>query len=122
MMVNMLLLKLYLVKSESDNDELKSDCSYYDATCAIRMNQANADMLMERFVSDYPTSAKNQAFIEVAHYYFDQGNYPQALQWFEKVNESQLSASDRDKFNFKKDTVSLIRKNKKKQPLILIRL
>jgi hypothetical protein len=37
------------------------------------LNQANADMLMERFVSDYPTSAKvNQAFIEVAHY-FDQG-------------------------------------------------
>jgi predicted negative regulator of RcsB-dependent stress response len=56
------------------------------------LNQANADMLMERFVSDYPTSAKsNQAFIEVAHYYFDQGNYTQALQWFEKVNESQLS-------------------------------
>jgi hypothetical protein len=42
------------------------------------LNQANADMLMERFVSDYPTSAKsNQAFIEVAHYYFDQ-SYPQA--------------------------------------------
>jgi hypothetical protein len=38
------------------------------------LNQANADMLMERFVSDYPTSTKsNQAFIEVAHYYFDQG-------------------------------------------------
>jgi hypothetical protein len=66
--------KLYLkkVKSETNDDELKSDCSYYDATCAIRLNQANAD-IMERFVSDYPTSAKsNQAFIEVAHYYFDQ--------------------------------------------------
>jgi tetratricopeptide (TPR) repeat protein len=85
------------------------------------LNQANADMLMERFVSDYPTSAKsNQAFIEVAHYYFDQGNYTQALQWFEKVNESQLSGNDRDKFNFQKGTVSLIRKIKKKQPLILI--
>jgi hypothetical protein len=57
---------------------------------------------MERFVSDYPTSAKSKAFIEVAHYYFDQGNYTQALQWFEKVNESQLSGSDRDKFNFKR--------------------
>jgi hypothetical protein len=34
-------------------------------------------------------------------------------QWFEKVNESQLSGSDRDKFNFQKDTVSLIRKIKK---------
>jgi hypothetical protein len=42
------------VKSETNDDELKSDCSYYDATCAIRLNQANADMLMERFVSDYP--------------------------------------------------------------------
>jgi TolA-binding protein len=101
------------VKSETNDDELKSDCSYYDATCAIRLNQANADMLMERFVSDYPTSAKsNQAFIEVAHYYFDQGNYTQALQWFEKVNESQLSGNDRDKFNFK-NTGSLIRKIKK---------
>ncbi|MEZ7498907.1 tetratricopeptide repeat protein [Flavobacterium sp. Arc3] len=102
------------VKSETNNDEIKSDCSYYDATCAIRMNQANADMLMDRFVSDYPTSAKsNQAFIEVAHYYFDQGNYPQALQWFEKVNESQLSSSDRDKFNFQKGYSFFNSKNKK---------
>jgi tetratricopeptide (TPR) repeat protein len=57
-------------------------------------------------------SKSNQAFIEVAHYYFDQGNYTQALQWFEKVNESQLSGNDRDKFNFKKGTVSLIRNKK----------
>jgi hypothetical protein len=42
------------------------------------------------------------------------------LQWFEKVNESQLSGNDRDKFNFQKDTVSLIQKIKK-APLILIR-
>jgi hypothetical protein len=44
------------IKSETNDDELKSDCSY-DATCAIRLNQAN-DMLMERFVSDYPTRPK----------------------------------------------------------------
>jgi hypothetical protein len=27
------------VKSETNDDELKSDCSYYDATCAIRLNK-----------------------------------------------------------------------------------
>jgi hypothetical protein len=75
----------------------KSDCSYYDAIPAP--NQANADMLMS-FVSDYPTSAKsNQAFIEVLP--FDQLKTTLALQ-FEKVNESQLSGNDRDKFNFKR--------------------
>jgi len=102
------------VKLETNDDELKSDCAYYDATCAIRLNRANADILMEKFISDYPTSAKsNQAFIEVAHYYFDQGNYPQALQWFEKVDESQLSNRDRDKFNFQKGYAFFSSKNKK---------
>jgi hypothetical protein len=37
---------------------------------------------MERFVSDFPKRKSNQAYIEVAHYYFDQG--VKALQWFQK--------------------------------------
>ncbi|MGO4817923.1 tetratricopeptide repeat protein [Flavobacterium sp. W22_SRS_FP1] len=101
------------VKLETTDEELKSDCTYYDANCAIRLNRANADVLMENFVSDYPTSAKsNQAFIQVAHYYFEQGNYSQALQWFEKVDESQLSTSDKDKFNFQKGYSFFSSKNK----------
>lgn len=102
------------IKLETSNTELKADCAYYDASCAIRLNHANADEKMERFVSDFPTSAKsNLAYIEVAHYYFDQGSYPQALQWFEKVNENQLSAVDRDKFNFQKGYAFFSSKNKK---------
>lgn len=102
------------VKLETTDEELKSDCAYYDANCAIRLNRANADVLMEKFVSDYPTSAKsNQAFIEVAHYYFEQRNYPRALHWFEKVDESQLSNRDRDKFNFQKGYAFFSSKNKK---------
>lgn len=102
------------IKSETDDAEVKSDCAYYDASCAIRLNHANADEKMERFVSDFPTSAKsNQAYIEVAHYYFDQGSYPQAVQWFQKVNEGQLSAADRDKVNFQKGYAFFSSKNKK---------
>jgi len=102
------------VKSAAANEELKSDCSYYVANCAIRTNQPNADVLMERFVSDYPTSRKqNQAFIEVAHYYFAQGNYPQALEWFEKVDENNLSYRERDQYNFQKGYSFFSSKNKK---------
>jgi tetratricopeptide (TPR) repeat protein len=91
------------VKTATNKEELKSDCSYYVANCAIRTNQPNADVLMERFVAEYPTSRKqNQAYIGVAHYYFAQGNYPQALEWFEKVDENNLSYSDRDQYNFQK--------------------
>jgi TolA-binding protein len=75
---------------------------------------------MERFVSDYPTSVKqNQAYIEVAHYHFNQGNYPQALQWFDKVDESNLSNSDRDKFNFQKG-YSFFNAKKKKEATVYL--
>ena len=91
------------VKNQPNTEEVKSDCAYYIANCAIRTNQANADELMEKFVEDYPTSTKqNQAYIEVAHYFFEQANYPKALQWFDRVDESYMSKSDLDKFNFQK--------------------
>lgn len=102
------------VKSAAANEELKSDCSYYVANCAIRTNQANADVLMERFVADYPTSRKqNQAYINVAQYYFAQGNYPQALQWFDKVEEGNLSYKDQDQYYFQKGYSFFSSKNKK---------
>ncbi|MBX9806835.1 MAG: tetratricopeptide repeat protein, partial [Flavobacteriaceae bacterium] len=101
------------VKSAAANEELKSDCSYYVANCAIRTNQPNADVLMENFVTDYPTSRKqNQAYIEVAHYYFNQGNYPQALEWFEKVNENNLSYKEQNQYNFQKGYSFFSFKNK----------
>uniref|UniRef100_UPI0037BFAD7C tetratricopeptide repeat protein n=1 Tax=Flavobacterium sp. TaxID=239 RepID=UPI0037BFAD7C len=91
------------VQDDQKSYEILSDCAYYIANCAIRLNQANGDVLMEDFVKNYPTSSKqNQAYIEVAHYYFDEGNYPQALQWFEKVDESNLTPAEREKFTFQK--------------------
>ncbi|MEL1255293.1 tetratricopeptide repeat protein [Flavobacterium sp. DGU38] len=91
------------VKNTEITEEVQSDCAYYIANCAIRTNQSNADELMEKFVSDYPTSTKqNQAYIEVAHFFFEQANYPKALQWFDKVDESYMNKSDLDKFNFQK--------------------
>ena len=102
------------VKLAAANEELKSDCSFYIANCAIRTNQPNADLLMERFVTDHPTSRKqNQAYINVAQYYFAQGNYPQALQWFDKVEEGNLSYKDQDQYYFQKGYSFFSSKNKK---------
>ncbi|WP_291113541.1 tetratricopeptide repeat protein [Flavobacterium sp. UBA6135] len=103
------------VKDSQDNYEVQSDCAYYIANCAIRLNQANGDVLMEDFVERYPTSSKhNQAYIEVAHYYFDEGKFPQALQWFDKVDESNLTNDEKEKFNFQKG-YALFSGNKKKE-------
>jgi TolA-binding protein len=102
------------VKSDTKNADIQADCAYYSANCAIRLDQAGADTMMENFVADYPTSSKqNQAYIEVAHYYFEQGRYPQALEWFDKVDESSLTQSEMDKFNFQKGYSFFTAKKKK---------
>lgn len=91
------------IKNQISNEEIQSDCAYYIANCAIRLNQMGADDLIEKFVEDYPTSTKqNQAYIEVAHYYFDQGSYAKSLEWFDKVDESSMSYEDQEKYNFQK--------------------
>lgn len=102
------------VKQDSRAEDVQSDCAYYIANCAIHLNQSNADELMEKFVADYPTSSKqNQAYIEVAQYYFEQGKFPQALQYFDKVDESALTYEQSEKFTFQKGYAYFTAGNKK---------
>lgn len=89
------------IEDEATDEVLKSDCAYYIANCAVRLNQQNADDLIMKFVAEYPTSTKrNTAFIDVADYYFENSKYPYARKWYERVEEDALSRSEREKFNF----------------------
>jgi TolA-binding protein len=102
------------LKTNSLSQEIQADWYYYTAMCAIRERQPNAGSLMERFVSDYPTSTrKNQACVEVGHFYFQQENYDKALFWYEKVDEMYLNANESEKYNFQKGYSFFIAKNKK---------
>lgn len=102
------------IKVNDKSADIQSDCAYYIAFCAIKLNQNNAENLMERFVEDYPTSSKqNQAYIGVSQHYFAQGNYPKALQYFDKVDESGLTYDEQEKFNFQKGYAYFTAKKKK---------
>ena len=89
------------VKKTAKTEVVESDCAYYIANCAVRLNQQNADQLMENFVADYPTSTKkNTAYVDVGDYYFENGKYAYARKWYEKVEEDALARNDREKFYF----------------------
>ena len=89
------------VRKTTDEEVLQSDCAYYVANCAVRLNQQNADQLVEDFVKVYPTSTKrNTAFIDVADYYFTNGKYAYARKWYDKVDENALGRKEREKFYF----------------------
>jgi tetratricopeptide (TPR) repeat protein len=91
------------VLKQISDETVKGNAAYYHANCAVRLNQRNADELVTAFVDNYPTSTKrNSAFIDVANYYFDNGDYRKAVTWYEKVDEGTLSRKQKAQYNFNK--------------------
>lgn len=89
------------IKESTEDETVQGDCAYYIANCAVRLNQQDADFLMEQFVTQYPTSIKrNDAYINVAHFYFENGKYSYAQKWYDKVDESSLSRAERERYYF----------------------
>lgn len=96
--------KLFIkVAQKSDaQSNLKTNADYYDAMCAIKLNQANADEKVLSFVKNHPYSSKKEkAFLNVGNYYFANRKASHALKWYQKVNEKLLTNDDRNELNYK---------------------
>jgi tetratricopeptide (TPR) repeat protein len=99
-------------KTAEKSSSLKADASYYDAMCAVKLNQTNADEKILTFVEENPTSnKKNKAFFNVGNYYFDNNKASYALKWYKKVNEDLLSKESQKELNFKMGYGLLVTKN-----------
>ena len=84
------------------SSNLKVDASYYDAMCAVKLNQTNADEKVLAFVEKNPTSnKKNKAFFNVGNYYFANKKAAHALKWYQKVNIDLISEENKKELNFK---------------------
>jgi len=90
------------VEATANDAFLKSNAAYFTAYCAVRLNQSNAELLVESFVKNHPYSTKrNSAYFEVANYYFENAKYAYARKWYQKVEEASLSKSNSAPFYFK---------------------
>jgi len=91
------------VKHQFDSaSEMRANCDYYAANCAVRLGQYNADELMQNFVDKYPNSTKrNDAFLEVANYYYNAGKYSFALKWLKQVNQNSMARGKFEDYLFK---------------------
>ncbi len=99
-------------KKASKGSNLKADAAYYDAMCAIRLNQPEADKKVLSFIEENPNSSKkNTAFFTVANYYFANKKAAYALKWYQKVNADTLSKEDQKELNFKMGYAYIIAKN-----------
>lgn len=89
-------------KNANIHENKKSEADYYDAMCAIKLIQDDANDKVLAFVENYPYSNKKEkAFLNVGNYYFANRKAAHALKWYQKVNEKLLSQPERDELNYK---------------------
>ncbi|WP_166382554.1 tetratricopeptide repeat protein [Polaribacter sp. 11A2H] len=89
-------------KTATTASNLKADAAYYDAMCAVRLKQPDADKKVLTFIEENPNSSKkNTAIFAVANYYFANKKAAYALKWYNKVDVSYLSKEDKKELNFK---------------------
>jgi len=94
------------------NSNLKADVSYYDALCAIKLNQPEADKKVLAFIDNHPNSSKkNTACFNVANYYFANKKAAYALKWYKKVDVNTLSIENEKELNFKMGYAYVVTKN-----------
>ena len=106
--------KYFVQVSEDANNKtgIKADADYYDAMCAIRLNQTDADKKVLTFVDNYPNSRKkDKAYFTVGNYYFANKKAAYALKWYSKVNPDALSVGNKKELDFKMGYAFLATRN-----------
>lgn len=101
-------------KETKNQQSLVANADYYDAMCAVRLAQVNADSKVLDFVKNHPNSTKKQkAYMNVGNYYFANRKPAQALKWYTKVDEEFLTEDDKNEINFKMGYSLLVTKHLK---------
>ena len=74
---------------------------YYIAMSALHQGNVNALDLLEGFVNDYPASTlRGKALVALGNYYYDNGEWNEAMVRYGKVDPATLDPESRDEFDY----------------------
>ena len=77
------------------NSEIRAEAMYYKALCGLKMDNGNAEVEINEFMSQFPESAfRNKALFELAAWQFEKKKYSPALKTLEGFDRSKLSGDE----------------------------
>ncbi|WP_086031279.1 tetratricopeptide repeat protein [Tenacibaculum holothuriorum] len=89
-------------KENKQYKNVKVDADYYDAICAIKLNQENANNKVLDFAKNYPyNNKKDRIFLKVGNHYFANRKAAHSLRWYKKVNDKLLTQDEKNELNYK---------------------
>jgi len=92
-----------IARINNRNDEVQVNAEYYMAVCALELFNKDAEYQLIEFVRRHPESPRVKvARFQLGRYYYRRKKFKDALEWFEKVDEYDLSNEELSEFYFKK--------------------
>ena len=86
----------------ADGAPRDADAEYYYAVAGLYLQHSDAEGRLLDFAARHPVHPRAVlAYFELARFYFDQKNYPQAIAYFQQVAPDNLSAAQRAETDFK---------------------
>ena len=89
-------------KSDDLNSEVTVNSKYYHAYCGLKLFHEDSEALLIDFINSYPESPKvKKAYFHLGQYKFRKKKYKDALDWFEKIDQYDLSNEELSEYYFK---------------------
>ncbi|HEY3404808.1 MAG TPA: tetratricopeptide repeat protein [Ohtaekwangia sp.] len=86
----------------SSTDSRRSEAEYYVAFCALNLSHKDGEKLIDDFIDNNPSSPKaSTAFYDLAVFFYGEGNYIKASQYFTKVDFPALTQDQQNQGHFK---------------------
>lgn len=81
---------------------IKTKAELYNARCAVRLEQPEAQKLMLDFARrHYPDPAANKALLELADYYYNSRKYDEAIQFYTRMDQRGFTQEEKDQITFR---------------------
>ena len=93
-----------VVQRTADKNSLtRIDAEYYAALCAVELFNKDAEDLLIRFIHDHPESGQvKMACFNLGKYKYRKKQYLEAIDWFDKVDVTELNKEETAEFYFKR--------------------
>src|SRR4030042_403951 len=83
--------------------EIAKNAEFYNALCAMKLFNDDAEYLMYRSINQYPESQNiSMAYFELGKFAYDKKNWGTALKWFQGVDRYDLTNEQQGENLFKK--------------------
>ena len=93
-------------------DEVRINAEYYFAVCALKLYHRNVETILTRFSLDHPDHPKSKnIYFQLGKHYYQTKKFKKSIEFFEKVDQYDLSSEDQSEYLFKLGYSKFMKKN-----------